>query len=195
MSKHHPIIAGLALVLACTIMPSICLASHPNHVSSAEVNWNQKTGNFEVALCVWPADLEKALANDQSKIIDLDKVENLDEMIKSYIEKKFLIRRAQSEPSTGRSNQHGSNSVQAIRWVGHERDLKAAWLYFEVEGEKLGSQWTIENRVFFEMNEDQLNQIETTIGMSTEIVTCKIGTSRHSIDTSNTSVLGRSFRE
>jgi hypothetical protein len=185
MSKLHSSALVLAVIFAAAIIPGLCLASHPNHVSNAEVNWNPKSGNFEIALCVWPADLEKALALDQSKPIDLDKVENLDELLKSYVEKKFLIRPSQSQQSsTPQTNQEPSKAATAIRWVGHERDLKAAWLYFEIEGDTQGAQWTVENRIFFELNEDQLNQLQLTAGRTSSIVVCRFGESRFEIDTS-----------
>jgi hypothetical protein len=185
MSKLHSSALVLAVMFAAAIMPGLCPASHPNHVSNAEVNWNPKSGNFEIALCVWPADLEKALALDQSKPIDLDKVENLDELLKSYVEKKFLIRPSQSQQSsTPQTNQEPSKAATAIRWVGHERDLKAAWLYFEIEGDTQGAQWTVENRIFFELNEDQLNQLQLTVEKTSSIVVCRFGESRFEIDTS-----------
>ncbi len=181
MNNSTALICRAMLIGAVMIMPSVGLASHPNHFSNAEVNWNPKSGNFEVALCVWPNDLEKALANDQSKIIDLDKIDNLDELMKSYIEKRFLIRQIQSAQGTG---QDPPRSLPLIRWVGHERNLKTAWLYFEVEGDKQGGQWTIENRVFFELNEDQLNQLQISAGKQSNIVVSRSGESRFTLDTS-----------
>ena len=185
MSKLQSPVFLLAVVFATAIMPSLCLASHPNHVSTAEVNWNPKSGNFEVALCVWPADLEKALALENSKPIDLDKVENLDEMMKSYIEKKFLIRQSKSQPTGKPQNkQQPSKAASAIRWVGHERDLKSVWLYFEIEGNTQGAPWTIENRIFFELNDDQLNQLQLTVRKTSNTVLCRFGDSKFDLNTS-----------
>ena len=59
------LLVGLCLV-------SISLAAHPYHVSRAEIQYNASRGTFEVALCVWPADLEKAVGQMQKKAIDLD---------------------------------------------------------------------------------------------------------------------------
>jgi hypothetical protein len=84
----------VALVAAVASSPADCQASHPYHVSHAEVNWNEASGNFEVALCVWPADLEKALKGDTGKSVDLDEVENLDQLLEAYIGKKFRITNA-----------------------------------------------------------------------------------------------------
>jgi hypothetical protein len=152
-----------------------CFASHPYHVSRAEVNWNQKTGNFEVALCLWPADLEKAISIAQGKPIDLDKVENLDELMKSYIEKKFLIR---SAPLVNEAQELAKPNLN-IRWVGHEKTIKQAWLYFEIKGERTVSRWTIENRIFFELNDDQMNLVELTNGAGSNAVICSHPSAKH----------------
>ena len=62
---------------------------HPYHVSLAEVNWNPKSQKFEVALCLWPADLEKALAQQTGRPIDLAKEPDVDRLIEAYVAKRF----------------------------------------------------------------------------------------------------------
>ena len=156
-------------------------ASHPYPVSNAEVNFNAKTGNFEVALNVWPSDLEKALGQAQKTIVDLDKTENLDDLLKSYIEKRFLVR---PEASTSQASDSDTTvELPSIRWIGHERNLKSAWLYFEIECDAPKSNWIIENRGCFEMNEDQLNQLEISAGKTSRIVVCRSGESRFKFET------------
>ena len=217
----------LAVCLAGMILTSSNIFAHPYHVSRTELNWNPKTGNFEVALCLWPADLEKALSRDQGKSIDLDKVENLDEMLKAYIEKKFFIRGI-VKSADSKADSADETITPTVRWVGHEKDMKQAWLYFEVvvdktdvkaevvsETDKTASafkpvkaniktkgnveteagntteakkqshasetKWTVENRAFFELNEDQLNYIQITVGKKSEVAICKTGSERHPI--------------
>ncbi|MCH2182076.1 MAG: hypothetical protein MK108_08740 [Mariniblastus sp.] len=126
-------------------------ASHPYHVSYAEVEWNPETGHFEVALCVWPADLEKAISRMSGRAIDLDAEPGVEAMFEQYVARRFRL--------IG-----DSGKVRPIRWVGAQVGLKQAWLYFEVAGDKKPGRWTIENRVFFELNEDQLNQIQIRMG-------------------------------
>ena len=64
---------------------------HPYHVSLAEVNWNPKSQKFEVALCLWPADLEKALGQQTGRSIDLAKEPDVDRLIEAYVSKRFTI--------------------------------------------------------------------------------------------------------
>lgn len=182
------LVGYVALILFACLLPErsvqgACSQWHPYHVSNAEVNWNPKSGNFEVALCVWPADLERALAQDLQRSIDLDKVENLDSLILAYVEKRFLIRPAGTPESHAGVSPDVASDATTIRWVGQEHNLKTAWLYFEVQGGKQGPQWTIENRMFFELNDDQLNHVEATVGKSSTTFVCRRSESRHPVDT------------
>ena len=138
---------GLSSAFLCLSTP--ILAMHPYHVSFAEVEWNSKTGNFEVALCVWPGDLEKAISAMKGRSVDLDHEDedDLDKSCCGYVANRFRIVGEGGKPAP-------------IRWVGAQIGLKQAWLYFEVAGDKRPGSWTIENRVFFELNDGQLNQIQ-----------------------------------
>ncbi|MEM7784098.1 MAG: DUF6702 family protein [Planctomycetota bacterium] len=153
-------LACFSIVLGLTAVGNL-LASHPYHVSYAEVEWNAKSGNFEVALCVWPEDLEKALAKQTQSVVDLDKLENLDTLAQDYLEKRFLILKESdlSEPS-----KVDAEKPTTIRWVGHELALKKVWLYFEIKGDTAESDWNIQNLAFKEINEDQENHIQLTLG-------------------------------
>ena len=144
---------GITLICVLSFLSSPLAASHPYHVSFAEVEWNPKTGNFEVGLCVWPADLEKAISKMENRSVDLDKEAELSAICKAYVVSRFRI-----VSDKGRGGE--------LRWVGEQVDLKQAWLYFEITGDQNPGNWKIDNRVFFELNSDQLNQIQVKTGSS-----------------------------
>ena len=152
-----------AIFVLCFVALSVASSPfHPYHVSLAEIEYNEQTGNFEVSLCVWPADLERALAQMTESPVDLDSTENLDQLIANYLEQTFQFRSAQE-------------NVAPIRFVGKELDLKQGWLHFEVQtaGDNTNdppaaNEWTLNNRVFFELNEDQSNQCN--LKTKTEII-------------------------
>lgn len=153
--QHWLIIGGWVAIFCCSLLTPEVSASHPFHVSSAEVRWNPKSGNFEVAVCVWPADLEKAIARREARPINLDQVDDIDELMHQYVASRFVVR----------SLDHSrKDSKQPIRWVGHEMNLKNAWLYFEVGGDQVAGTWRIDNRLFFELNDDQINQVQLDVG-------------------------------
>ena len=180
---------------------------HPNHISLAEVEYNQQSGNFEVALCVWPTDLEQVLQRQQGRLVDLQKepAADLDSMIARYIDAKFRIRprnkatrmvkasQAKSaEESVKQSDTQRKPTVSeadndrkglTIRWVGHQASLKQVWLFFEVPGATAQHDWTIENRIFFELNDDQINQIQWTRGEQIKTLVCEPNDPRQAMTT------------
>ena len=62
-------------------------------------------------------------------------------------------------------------AAKKIKWYGHEADAKQAWLFFEVAGDA-GANWSVENRVFFELNDDQLNHVQWKGTGKTETLVC-----------------------
>ncbi len=182
---------------------------HPNHISLAEVEYNQQSGNFEVAMCVWPTDLEQVLQRQQGRLVDLQKepAADLDSMIAKYIDAKFRIRPRQkstllvktspakptaaeepAKPSDSKSKStageaENERSGLTIRWVGHQASLKQVWLFFEVPGATAQHDWTIENRVFFELNDDQINQIQWTRGEDVKTLVCEPNDPRQAMTT------------
>lgn len=158
------------LLIACIwlAMASLAAAAHPYHVSLTEIDWNPNSGAFEVAVCVWPADLEKALAQQQSQPIDLDNTEGLDAIITSYVSQKI-----------GCSN---GNDIAKLRWVGFETTNKKSWVYFELKPTNKATvasgNWSLENKMFFELNDDQQNFVTFTNGSGQRSGHCSAASSR-----------------
>lgn len=148
---------ALLTVFTILLIPNLGYANHPQHMSLAEVQWNPETGNFEVSLSVWPADLEKALSLMLDRPTNLDTAKNLDQILEDYIEQHFGV---------------SSTDIQRHKfcWVGSEITPKRAWLYFEIEGQSLikTDRVTIENDLFFELNENQTNLIQFKSGKRRE---------------------------
>ena len=127
-----------------TIAISIAHA-HPNHASVAEMQFNEKSGKLEIAMRVWPVDLEKSLSKMHGKHVDIDKAENVDQLITDYLSKAFQVKDAAAK-------------ALSINWVGKEVNLKHAWLYFEIPIESLqGLEFS--NGICFEAERTQVNTI------------------------------------
>ena len=221
MKNRITLLLIFVLVTIGTISSSVVVAvepPHPYHVSLAEVNWNPESQKFEVALCLWPADLEKALAQQTGRPIDLAKEPDVDRLIETYVAKRFMIHstpkiaeRTKQQSTTdlpsddiggktndvetkkqGDSVSKSDTTIQTIvispaaasqtetkdlpapgkiKWYGHEADAKQVWLYFEVAGD-VKANWIVENRVFFELNDDQLNHVQWKGTGKTETLVC-----------------------
>ena len=129
----------LLTVVACLVaqLPGVIHESmaHPCHVSFAEVEWNAKTGNLEVALKLDPDDLEQAVRRHCGKRISIDHADSA-AVIEAYIRKNFTIAtpRPKVEGKDATSLVSGRSNVAKNRfqWIGSEINEKTAWLYFEI---------------------------------------------------------------
>jgi len=158
--------ALLLLAVALTGMCEAAIASHPFHVTRAEIEYNAKRQKFEVAICIWPEDLAKAVSKmeDRTVNIDTESETNRDKLFAKYVAKKFRF--------TAKSDDANEKPTAAtIRWIGSELEVKQGWLYFEVDAKTTAANWSIENRMFFELNDDQLNQVQVRNGKLVESLT------------------------
>jgi len=121
-----------------------CLTGHPFHVSVAEMEFNPQSGCLEVSLRVWPEDLEKALRQKTGKPVDLDSDPQVDKLIFAYLQNKIEV-------------QDPEGKKYPLRWIGKELEIKQAWLYFEVKTLREPDDFTYSNRLFFELQDDQIN--------------------------------------
>ena len=106
--------------------------SHPFHVSVAEMEYNPESKCLEVALRVWPEDLEKALNARSKTNVDLDKTKDVDKRIYAYLQKNISI------------SKDGKKKCQ-LNWIGKELEIKQAWLYFEVKTDEEPSKFHFSN--------------------------------------------------
>lgn len=149
------VLAASALTILLT---SDCPATnHPFHVSIAEAEFNSETKCLEVALKVYPGDLERALQSMTGRPIRLEKTDQVDKLIVAYLQRTFSVVR--------------DDQQAAMKWVGKELSIKDAWLYFELElpDGLEGSQ--ISQQVFFELQADQANTITFRRGKSRKSLT------------------------
>lgn len=145
-------------------------AAHPQHTSFAEVGWNPKTGNFEVALCVWALDLEHALGTELQDVNNWDDrelSEFTDAQFESYLASRFTIRAVPDTQTADQASGANKTNDSKMRWVGHETDGPRVWLYFEIKGFKSPASWELKNSIFFDRNDNQLNQVRISIDGAT----------------------------
>ena len=160
-----PLIAPL---ITAVLAIATAASAHPHHVSVAEIERNGKTNRLEIALRVWPEDLEKTLEARTDRDIDLDSTENVDELIADYLDETVLVAPKGEKPSTGwrpdpiKETDDRGDTVQLPRiiWVGKQFERRDLWLYFELrlpEGmESLEDAW-ISNRLFLRTVPSQEN--------------------------------------
>lgn len=109
----------------CLLVTSLLFAgstavAHPFHSSTTEIEWNDSSRRFEVAMRLSIADLEDALSAIQNRRVSVESDPARERLVKAYLTKHFSIG-------------HKSDDECVLHWVGMELELHDAWIYFEVE--------------------------------------------------------------
>ena len=172
---------------------SVAFASHPFHVATAETKWNLETGRLEVSIRCHPIDLETALGKIAGKKVDLDKTENVDALLTTYLDQNFKMHQgplpvaptngkpgaleptalpsaadlnlARKESATeDKAAKEIDKSLAKLHWVGKEVDLKWAWLYIEIEPADLQQELHLTNTILMDVLDDQSNTVIIRLG-------------------------------
>lgn len=159
----------LLLTLAVALAPCGVAGAHPYHVVFAEAEANPETGRLQVAMRVFPEDLERALERMSGRErVDLDQTEGVDELIARYLARTVLLRDPEASREEG-----DAPALSTIRWVGKEVGIRHAWLYFEVElGRPDAEGLEVSLRAMFEIEPTQENTVRFRRGEERVTVRC-----------------------
>lgn len=145
--KRSPAACRWLLCLLTSVLCTPGLAdAHAFHVSWAELDHNPETEVWELALRVTPEDLERALGRAGRKNIRLGRTPDIDERILAYLEKKLIVRGPEGQACVW-------------RWVGKEVAVQEVWIYAELLCPSALTGGGIENRMFLELDEEQVNTL------------------------------------
>lgn len=184
--------AYMALVSALCLMAAGAHA-HPFHTSNAEMEFNPKTGRFEVSLRVLASDLDEALR--RQKLTNLGLPTDVDSQIVAYLESRVFFSahnpavpqdqayaQAEKPRSTVRAKEDSTaikpvpggdkQPRQGLYWAGKELDKSWIWLYFELDIPRGADAVALTNTVFLELNTGQIN-----------VCTLRMGTTKKSLRT------------
>jgi len=128
--------------------------AHPFAVTTTEVEYNSKSRCFEVAMRLYPEQLEQALSKESGKPISFERTAEIDLLIVRYLSSQFSIERSDRSAKA-----KDEKRPSTIRWIGKELTPKSAWLYFEVPFDGSLSGIKVKNSMFFQLNPEQLNTI------------------------------------
>ncbi|MDG1897881.1 MAG: hypothetical protein P8J37_23520 [Fuerstiella sp.] len=106
-------------VFALLLLAIPAAKAHSSHTSITEVEWNDDSQRFEVAMKVRIADLQDAISVRQGKRIRVES-EGAKNSILEYLTEKFSVTFAEADECR-------------LRWVGLELELHDVWLYVEAE--------------------------------------------------------------
>lgn len=150
MTNRFPkqlLIFWFALLLpAAFCLSPLRAAAHTYHTSLTRIDFNDKEKIAEITIQTFSHDLEDALAKQNGKRINLDKSPDIDKILLKYLSSQFVLKNRKNE------------AVQ-FRYVGKETQTDAVFIYVEAPLPEGFDGATLENRVLFEMFDDQVNLV------------------------------------
>ncbi len=107
------------IALSVLLMAAPAAEAHSSHTSVAEVEWNETSQRFEIAMKLRIADLQDAISAKQGKRIRLH-TGSPDDAVLDYLTENFSVTFSEDQECR-------------LRWVGKELELHDVWLYFEAQ--------------------------------------------------------------
>lgn len=145
MKKAFSIIT--VLIFACQIGFAANLASkHQYHTSFTRIDYNKEEKLLEVSIKVFVHDLLPTLEKKYRQNIDLENTKNIDEILKSYLEERFVFK-------------DENNQIKPFKWIGKELETEVVVLYVEIPFDGNLEKTEIKNTLFFEKFARQVNLI------------------------------------
>ena len=158
MKIRGPFAACLFGTLICSAV-ALADAPHPFHISTAEMEFNKKTGLCEVSLKLHSTDLEKALAAEAGKRVNLEK-ENAQVQITEYLDKHFVLFCPAKTAEVDESSAKQQKILRSkINFVGKEFKTSWLWLYFEMKPPAELNSLKLQNTILLETTSDQINTV------------------------------------
>ena len=118
--------------------------THKYYVSSTLIDYNSKSGNFEISLKIFYDDIEKELGFDFNQM-DFSKYDETNIIIKTYLEDNFSI--------------YSDDVVVDLDFIGYEKKRDLVIYYIELLNHKKLKSFTIQNRILFNSFRNQKNII------------------------------------
>ncbi len=136
----------------CGAMAASPAFAHPFHLCSGEMEFNTKTGRWEVAIKLHPSDLETAIRKKAGKKVDVTIKEGSPELL-DYLTKHFALSIA--EPA----EKADKNEQGKIEFVGAEMERGWLWLYFEIPAPEGKGAVSLTHTILLDEVEKQSNTI------------------------------------
>jgi len=144
------------------------LQAHKFHVTMTEADFNAESGYLEVAVQVALPDLERALRRLDGNAGRAKSQEERDARVAAYLDSTWVVLDAAGE-------------ARSLEWVGAEYTVKDAWLYFQVALPAGLHGAVVENRMFLELESEQVNTINFRQGKAAFTETCDRVTPRRKL--------------
>jgi hypothetical protein len=145
----------LALALAVPVH------AHKFHASLTEVEYDAADRTLEIAVRLFPDDLEAALARRSGRRIAID-AEGADRRMLEYLRDTLVITGPRGE-------------AYELSWVGMEATVGTVWVYLQAGAPAGLAGGRIRNEMFLELFDDQVNTVNVKDGSRRATIVLKAG--------------------
>lgn len=156
---------GVAAAGICILMVAVwprVVAAHTFHASLTQIEVNASANTVEVGIRVFVDDLEEALTRRTGRRVRLGTTAGFDALALDYVSASLGI--------------EGANGKRlAFSWIGRETSVDVVWLFVEapLNGQLDGGR--LENKLFFELFDDQVNTVNIKDGERRTTLTFSTG--------------------
>ena len=144
-----------ALIIASAFFAISATLKHPLHVSTTEVNVNQKEKTLEISCRIFSDDFESILAKNYKQKIDLSKPAMkaaMDAVIQNYVTSHLQIK--------------ANGKLAKMNYLGFEIDHEATNIYLEVEKIPALKRIDLTNTLLYDLFDDQMSIIHIVKGQN-----------------------------
>lgn len=131
---------------------SFMLGMHPFYVGVVEVELNENTRNWEVAVKIFTDDLENAIALEAGTKPDLfypASDGSTDTLVARYLRKHLVL--------------HADGKKIPLKYLGFEREKEAVWTYLEAPSIARPKTVDCYTDLLYNLTKDQINLIHITV--------------------------------
>lgn len=136
----------LILLICFSFYCSGFAAAHTFHTSLTRMDYNREEKTAEITIQVFAHDLEKAVEKRAGKRVNLEKSPDAVKFVLEYLNERFVFKNKAGE-------------AKKLVWVGKEQSADSIWLYVETAMPEGFAGATLENSLFFDLANDQVNLV------------------------------------
>lgn len=143
-------------------MFSASFGLHTFHTSLTRMDYNAKEKLVEISIQLFTHDLVSVLEKQNKKGVDLEETKDVDQLIFKYLETNFVLK-----------NKKGA--AQKLKFVGKEIQAETTYIYLEIAAEETFENYNLQNTIFFESFEKQVNLVVARFGEEKADLYYKVG--------------------
>lgn len=143
-------------------MFSASFGLHTFHTTLTRMDYNAKDKLIEISIQFFTHDVVEVLEKQSKKSIDLEETPNVDALIFKYLESNFVLKNKTGE-------------VQKLKFVGKEIQAETTYLYLEISSEESFEGYILQNNIFFESFQKQVNLVVAKFGEKKADLYFKVG--------------------